>query len=132
MILQITANLIVDRIEPSIPFFDRIGFSMDVQVPEDDHIGFAIFINGENQVMFQTRQSLREDSDAFMPAANATGPSLLFITVDDVEAIAEKLADYEVVMPMRDTFYGAKEISFLEPGGHVMTFAQFGEEKASG
>ncbi len=125
MIQQVIANLAVDRIEPSVSFFEKIGFNMDVQVPEDDHIGFAIFINGANQIMLQTRQSLREDSEAFLPAAEATGPSLLFIKVDDVEAIASKLEGYEVVMQMRDTFYGAKEISFLEPGGHVMTFAEF-------
>ena len=85
-------------------------------------------MDGTNQIMLQTRQSLREDSEAFLPAAEATGPSLLFITVDDVEAVAEKLAGHDVVMQMRDTFYGAKEISFLEPGGHVMTFAEFSGE----
>lgn len=127
MIQQVTANLVVDRIEPSIPFFEKIGFSLDVQVPEGDHIGFAIFVNGTNQIMFQTRESLREDSEAFLPAADSTGPSLLFITVGNVEAIAEKLTGYEVIMQMRNTFYGAKEISFLEPGGHVMTFAEFAD-----
>ena len=29
-------------------------------------------------------------------------------------------------MPMRTTFYGAKEIGVRDPGGHIITFAQFG------
>lgn len=128
MILQLTPNLVVDRIEPSVAFFEKVGFSLDVQVPEEDHIGFAILVNGKNQVMYQTRQSLAEDDEAFIPAAESKGPSLLFITVSDVEAVAAALDGYEVVMKMRDTFYGAKEISFLEPAGHVVTFAEFSEE----
>lgn len=128
MIIQVTPNLVVDRIEPSVAFFEKVGFTLDVQVPEDDHIGFAILVHGSNQVMYQTRQSLREDAEAFIPAAEAKGPSLLFITVSDVEDVASKLEGYEVVMKMRDTFYGAKEISILEPAGHVVTFAQFGQD----
>ncbi len=128
MIIQVTPNLVADRIEPSIEFFEKVGFTLDVQVPEDDHIGFAILVNGSNQIMYQTRQSLREDAEAFIPAAESKGPSLLFITVSDVEGVAAKLEGHEVVMKMRDTFYGAKEISFLEPAGHVVTFAEFGED----
>jgi len=127
MIIQVTPNLVADRIEPSVAFFEKVGFSLDVQVPEDDHIGFAILVNGKNQVMYQTRQSLRDDSEAFLPAADGTSPSLLFITVSDVEAVARALEGYEVIMQMRDTFYGAKEISFLEPAGHVVTFAEFAD-----
>jgi hypothetical protein len=28
-------------------------------------------------------------------------------------------------MPVRETVYGAKEISVNDPGGHIVTFAQF-------
>lgn len=130
--LQLTPNLVVDRIEPSVAFFEKVGFTLDVQVPEGDHMGFAILVNGKNQVMYQTRQSLREDDEAFIPAAESKGPSLLFITVSDVEAVAAALDGHEVVMKMRNTFYGAKEISFLEPAGHVVTFAEFSEEAKEG
>lgn len=127
MIIQVTPNLVADRVEPSVAFFEKVGFSLDVQVPEGDHIGFAILVNGKNQVMYQTRQSLRDDAEAFLPAADGTSPALLFITVSDVEAVARALEGYEVIMKMRDTFYGAKEISFLEPAGHVVTFAEFAD-----
>lgn len=130
MIIQVTPNLFADRIEPSIDFFKKVGFNLDVEVPEDDHIGFAILVNGPNQVMYQTRQSLRDDSEAFLPAADGTSPSLLFITVSDVEGVAQALEGYEIIMKMRDTFYGAKEISFLEPAGHVVTFAEFADRPA--
>jgi hypothetical protein len=28
-------------------------------------------------------------------------------------------------MPVRDTFYGSKEIGIKDPAGHFVTFAQF-------
>jgi len=127
MVLQVTANLAVDRIEPSADFFAKIGFEMNIQVPEGDHIGFAILQHGVNQVMFQTRTSLLQDSDAFAAAAVAA-PVMLYITVKDLNAIAKRLRDYDIAMPERTTFYGAREIGYREPGGHIVTFAQFADQ----
>jgi uncharacterized glyoxalase superfamily protein PhnB len=31
----------------------------------------------------------------------------------------------EVVMPVRTTFYGSKEIGIKDPAGHMITFAEF-------
>ena len=127
VILQLTPKLAVDRIEPSAEFFGKVGFTVSVQVPEDDHMGFAILVNGSNQVMYQTRTSLAEDSDTF-GAANDVAPVMIYITVEDVDAIAQKLKGYDVAMEMRETFYGAREISYKEPGGHLVTFAEFKEQ----
>jgi len=124
MIQHLTPNLAVDRVEPSAEFFKKIGFEITVQVPEGDHMGFALLALGTNQVMFQTRTGLVEDSDTFADAANAT-PVMLYVTVDDLAAVAAKMNGYTVLMEERETFYGAKEISYREPGGHIVTFAEF-------
>ena len=124
MIQQLTANLPVDSIEPTAEFFGKIGFEVSVRVPEEGPMGFAILVNGTQQVMYQTKDSLKEDSDAFDTAANVA-PVMLYITVEDVKAVAEKLDGYEIVMDWRKTFYGATEIGFKEPGGHLVTFAEF-------
>jgi len=124
MIQQLTANLAVERVEPSAEFFKKIGFEISVQVPEGDHIGFAILVNGANQVMFQTRTGILEDSKT-MAAAAVAAPMMLYVTVDDLEAIKSKMDGYPVQMAERETFYGAKEISYNEPGGHIVTFAEF-------
>jgi predicted lactoylglutathione lyase len=124
MIQQLTANLAVDRIEPSAAFFEKIGFEITVQVPEGDHMGFAIMVNGSNQVMFQTSSSLVEDNIAFT-AASKMQPAMLYITVDDLSPIKQALDGHKVNMPERETFYGAHEIGYVEPGGHIVTFAHF-------
>ncbi|MBL4639892.1 MAG: hypothetical protein JKY57_05120 [Kordiimonadaceae bacterium] len=124
MIEQVTANLAVETIEPSAEFLEKIGFSVAMRVPEDGAMGFAILVHGSQQVMFQTRESLKEDGEAF-GAASDVAPVMLYVTVPDVKAVAEKLEGYEVALDWRETFYGATEISFKEPGGHLVTFAEF-------
>lgn len=124
MIQQLTPNLPVDAIEPSAEFLGKIGFEVTVRVPEEGAMDFAILVNGDQQVMFQTKQSLIDDSEAFA-AATKVAPVLLYVTVPDVAAVAAVLEGYEVSMDWRETFYGAKEIGFTEPGGHMVTFAEF-------
>ncbi|MCK0070300.1 VOC family protein [Kordiimonas laminariae] len=125
MIQQLTPNLPVDSIEPSAEFFAKIGFEVTVRVPEGGAMGFAILVNGNQQVMYQTYDSLKED-DASL--ATAGSPVLLYVTVNDLDAVAEKLKGYDKVMAERTTFYGAREITYREPGGHLVTFAQFPEQ----
>ncbi|SDD23958.1 VOC family protein [Kordiimonas lacus] len=129
MITQLTPNLAVDRIEPSAEFFSKVGFEVTVQVPEDDHMGFAILVNGTQQIMFQTRTSIKDDCPEIEDASTGS-PVLIFITVPDVKAVAQALNGYDVAMDWRETFYGSTEIGFREPGGHIVTFAQFPAEEA--
>ena len=51
---------------------------------------------------------------------------MLFIEVDDVDAVEKALQGAEIAVPRRKTFYGADEIFAREPGGNVVGFAQFG------
>lgn len=125
MINSITPVLPVDRIEPSADFFAKVGFKVTTEVPEGDHIGFAILSDGKTELMYQTSTSIKEDTDIV-----GGSPVLLFVTVPDIEAVAKALGDsFEVVMPRRQTFYGATEIGYREPGGHIVTFAQFAAEE---
>ncbi|WP_417456499.1 VOC family protein [Kordiimonas sp.] len=127
MINSLTPVLPVDRIEPSMAFFERVGFEKITEVPEGDHLGFVILANGEIQIMYQTRTSIKDDHDVLPNATDGT-PALIYITVSDLDAIAEALAGFNMIMTERTTFYGAREIGYREPGGHVVTFAQFAEE----
>ncbi|WP_417462710.1 VOC family protein [Kordiimonas sp.] len=126
MIKSLTPVLPVNRIEPSLAFFERVGFEKLDEVPEGDHLGFVILANGEIQLMYQTRTSIKGDHDVLPNETDGT-PALIYITVTDLDAIAEALEGFNLIMPERTTFYGAREIGYREPGGHVVTFAQFAE-----
>jgi uncharacterized glyoxalase superfamily protein PhnB len=73
------------------------------------------------EVMYQSRDSVRSDVPAL---ADAPAGSSLYIEVSDIEAVERAVQGVEIVVPRRQTFYGADEIGVREPGGNVVMFAQ--------
>lgn len=123
MLKRLTPLLYVESIEPSLGFWEKLGFQKTTEVPHGDKLGFVILENGGIEVMYQTRASVAED---IAPLANSPMKgSFLFIEVDDLDAIERALADAEKVVPRRKTFYGADELIVKEPAGNTVTFAQF-------
>ena len=119
-----TPVLIVDAIEPSLPFWqERLGLERPVEVPDGDRLGFVILTNGAIEIMYQTSALLARDSAAYRAAFNKD-KTFLFVEVADIDALASALQGFEIVMPRRETFYGSTEIGYREPGGHFVTFAQ--------
>ena len=59
-------------------------------------------------------------------AAESAGLLLTLGVVRHGDAVIAALKGVPVVMPMRTTFYGAREIGVKDPAGHVVTFAQYG------
>jgi hypothetical protein len=126
-ISRLTPVLMVDAIEPCLPFWmDRLGFNKTVEVPHNERLGFVILVRDGVEIMYQTRASVRDDVAALADAP--TGATMLFFEVDDINAIERALAGVATVIPRRTTFYGADEIIVREPGGNVVTFAQFTRE----
>lgn len=123
---KLTPVLIVDAIEPCLPFWvERLGFTVVATVPHGDAIGFVILVKDGVELMYQTRASVAEDNPASVPAAGtATDTTGLFFEVEDIEAVAAAVADLELVVPRRRTFYGMDEVGVREPGGRVVMFAQ--------
>jgi len=120
-----TSVLYVETLAPSLAFWrDRLGFSVIAEVPGEDGPAFAILASDGIEVMLQTVASLQADPHA--AGMDLRGDrSCLFVEVDDIDALAAALEGCEVVAPRHDTFYGATEIGYREPGGHFVTFAQF-------
>lgn len=121
---KLTPVLMVEAIEPVLPFWvDRLGFEKATEVPDGDRLGFVILTQGPVEIMYQTRRSVA--ADAPQVADQAMGATMLFLEVDDLDAVAEALTGIEPVIPRRRTFYGADELIVRDPAGNVVTFAQF-------
>lgn len=120
---RLTPVLPVQEIEPVLGFWEALGFERTVEVPDGDRLGFVILEHGPVQVMYQTFASIENDLAAL--ASTPAGGTLLFIEVEDLDAIETRLGDVERIHPRRKTFYGADEISVREPGGNAVTFAEF-------
>ena len=123
---KLTAVLLVEEIEPCLNFWvDRLGFTKTTEVPDGNKLAFVILQKGATEVMYQTFASVEKDN-AQMAKDMPKGPTFLYVEVDDLEALIAALKGVPVVMPVRTTFYGAKEIGVKEPAGHFVTFAQLG------
>ena len=120
--MKITAVLVVDSIETSLPFWTgRLGFEKIAEVPEGDGLGFVILMHSGAELMLQSTDSVRKDVPQFAPGLS--GPASLFIEVDDFEDTVKRLNGYPIALPERTTFYGMREIGVREPGGHIVIFA---------
>jgi uncharacterized glyoxalase superfamily protein PhnB len=121
----LTPILIVDAIEPCLPFWlDRLGFTKTTEVPHEDRLGFVILESDGIEVMYQTFDSVGADIPA-LAESTPHGGSILFIEVEDIAAIENALDGAEILVPRRSTFYGAEEVFAREPGGHLVGFAEF-------
>jgi uncharacterized glyoxalase superfamily protein PhnB len=123
---RITAVLLVEEIEPCLNFWvDRLGFTKTAEVPDGNKLAFVILQKGTTEVMYQTYASVEKDNVQVAKDMHK-GPTFLYLEVDDLDAVTAALKGVPVVMPVRTTFYGAKEIGVKEPAGHFVTFAQYG------
>ncbi|MDT4967701.1 MAG: hypothetical protein QOJ64_2438 [Acidobacteriota bacterium] len=135
MMKKLTPVILVDRIEPCLPFWvERLGFGKTAEVPEDDGLGFVILAKGNVEVMYQTRASAAKDlgssaapasgkaSGAIDPGRDGVG---FFIEVEELDPVMKALEGIEVVVPERKTFYGSREFGVREPGGTPVMFAEF-------
>ncbi len=125
---KITPVLFAQEIEPCVDFWvNRMAFEKTAEVPEGDKLGFAMLQKGAVELMYQSYASAEKDvKDAAVAQLARKGPTFLYVEVDNLEATITAVQGAEVIVPVRTTFYGAKEISVKDPAGHVVTFAQFG------
>jgi hypothetical protein len=129
-ITQTTPVLYVESIAPSLAFFTALGFAKTMEVAEvpdnpSTPLGFCALQQGVYEVMLQTHQSAINDADTIDPAHFKNAHSFLFLQTDDLNAVEQALAGHVVLIPRRTTFYGATEIGWREPGGHIVVVAQF-------
>jgi uncharacterized glyoxalase superfamily protein PhnB len=118
-----TPIFVVDAITPAhVTFWEKTGWKKHIEVPHGDAIGFVLLTNGDRELMFQSRASVREDL-----AATDLDPSCAFYL--DVTNLAEARADAKaagarVLIEERETFYGARETWVTDPAGLLVGYAE--------
>lgn len=121
---RITPVLFAQEVEPCVKFWvERLGFEKTVEVPEGDKLGFAILQKGSLELMYQSFASAEKDVPAIAGEVRR-GATFLYIEVEKLDDAIAALKGADVVLPVRTTFYGAKEIGVKDPAGHVIVFAE--------
>ena len=127
MYKKVTPVLLVDAIEPVIPFWEALGFARTAEVPHGDRLGFLILAADGIEVMYQTFDSVRADEPRSLEGPRAPGAAMVYIEVADFDAVSKRVpARSDVIVAKRTTFYGATEMFLRDPAGNVIGFAQMG------
>jgi hypothetical protein len=130
-----TAVLIVDRVEPVLPFWSKLGITPGVQVPDeaakDGRLAFVILSAEGLEVMYQTVASITGDTVASATDKKAfrlePQQATLYIEVGDLTQVESQLKGERLIMPRRKTFYGATEVGYADPAGNIVIFSEHGE-----
>jgi uncharacterized glyoxalase superfamily protein PhnB len=123
-ILRCTPILFVDRIEPSLPFWtERLGFIRTAEVPHGDVLGFVILERDGVEIMMQTLDSAKADLPDVAKRFQLNSVSQ-FMEVDSLDEILQGLSGYNLLTPVRTTFYGMREAVVADPAGFILVFAQ--------
>jgi uncharacterized glyoxalase superfamily protein PhnB len=123
---KVTALLFAQELEPSIQFWtEQLGFQKTVEVPEGDKIGFVLMEKNGVELMYQSFLSVEKDSAATAAVARK-GPTFLYVEVENLDVTLAATRGAEIVMPVRTTFYHAREFGIKDPAGHYIIFAQQG------
>ncbi|MAW59320.1 MAG: hypothetical protein CMJ94_00645 [Planctomycetes bacterium] len=138
---RLTPVLMVSDLPASLAFWhEQLGFELkgtvpvDPQGPPDGPLGFAMLQYGAVEMMLQSLDSVRLDVPDLIgddvPAMDGIG---LFVEVDGpLDPWLSKIEGCEVLVPRRQTFYGADEIGVRTPDGATLMLASFGEGEAAG
>jgi hypothetical protein len=123
-IKRAAAVLFVERVEATRDFFKRVGFEVSVEIPDGGDIGFSMLERDGVQVMVETLDNTHEPQ-ALRNVTKASRHAVVFVEVDDLGAVIAALDGEKVLVERHKTFYNSDELTYQEPGGHLVTFAQF-------
>lgn len=122
---SLAPNLIVEDVNRSVDFYTQeLGFTMVASVPESGTYNWAMVVSGGATIMFQTHKSIKEDVPELNIRTGAAAATF-YIKVkglDDLFNTVKK--SVRIALPMRTTFYGAREFAIQDPDGNILMFAE--------
>ena len=123
---RVTPVLFVEKVEPCLEFWERLGFKRTMEVPDGSALAFATVQKDGTEIMYQTMASALKDASASAAAKdNLKSHTFLYVEVGDLDAVLATLKGVTPEVEKHTTFYGATEAVVRDPGGHFVTFAQF-------
>lgn len=125
MYKKLSPNLMVPDVDEATGFYEKLGFKRVVRVPDEGGTAdFAILVADDVEIMLQSRESISTDLPPVHPQPYGGG-CILYIEVEDIHALHASLAPHvNVIVEMRETFYGSTEFYIADPYGYTVGFAQ--------
>lgn len=118
---KITPVLLAHDVDACVSFWKRLGVEATMTFPFGDKTGFAALAAGEVELMYQSfAMSSAQDPKAIERVERA----IVYIEVSSLAEIEARLGDAEVVVPVRDTGHGTRELYVRDPAGNLIGFAE--------
>lgn len=125
---RLDANLYVADVGACVRFWERLGFEKTMQVPDGDNLAFAVLKKGGFELMYGSYASLDKEPSGIrqlLGKDRRRSPAFLYVEVASLDEAIAATKGADVVADVHRTFYGAKEITLKDPGGNLITFAEF-------
>ena len=121
---RLSSVLLVDRIEPCMEFWvDRLGFEVRLQVHGENHLEFAAMGRDDVEILYRTRDSLHEDTPGLVSEDGHQPWVVIYLEVENLTDLMPRLEGVEVIVPLRETILGTKEIFVREPSGRILAIS---------
>ena len=123
---SITPNLMVEDVQQTINYYHGVlGFETIDTVPENgENLVWANLKKGDVEIMIQEEDSLKNDLPEIRHE-KIGGGTTLFIKMTGVQEYYDYLySSADVVVQIKDTFYGTKEFTIRDINGYYLTFAE--------
>jgi uncharacterized glyoxalase superfamily protein PhnB len=124
---SMTPVFLVDQVEPCLDFWvDRLGFEARLRVPGDDGLEFVQLVRDEVRLAYRSRGSLGRMSPELLGGHDHLPWVILYLPVSDLDALLPRLDGIEVVVPLRESDFGVRELYIREPSGRVVALIEQG------
>ncbi len=118
-LLRSTTVLLVGNIEPTMAWYQQLGFASDYYPP-----GFAILRRDDIEIFLQQQPGYVAPDDAGRRARHAWD---VYIVTDDVKALYDEfsaVAGVTIARSLCPQDYGMLEFDVMDLNGHRLVFAQ--------
>ena len=123
-IKNLTLELMVDDVNRSIEFYQKIlGFTTFVKVPDNNPF-FVIMKNNSIQIMLYQRDKFVEEIPKF-EKLKLGGSIVIYLEVVEVKKTFQEIKDnVKIIQKMHETNYGTLEFSFEDINSYVWMISE--------
>lgn len=121
--------LLVDDVDRAVAYYqDVFDAKLQHRLPKRPPFEWVSLLLDGVEIMFWRRDAVQKEYPNFRMASEEPGEFILYVYVDDVDTLYERVRDKAVVlMEPKDQFYGMREFTLRDCFGFVLTFAQVKE-----
>ena len=127
---SVTPNLVVKDVARSTAFYrDLLGFTITMNVPDAEPFVF-VGLERDGVPVFLNDKTAASKTIRRWRQYRLAAPATMFFVMTGIDELHAAVAPKaNVVMTLRNQFYGMREFAITDPDGHLITFAERIEQK---